>query len=250
MALVDSLLSLFRVDGQVRGLRIRLTSAERFLAGQTKQLNDLLQQQQELSTRRKHLQASIGNKEVEVKGIDQRLDKLRNELNSASNTKLHAALLTELNVIKINRSEVEDRMLAEMEQVEQLVQQIAALDLQIAERSKLRGTAQAQLEERQADVGQRLAELEAERQQAAVLVPDAALAIFDDMADTHDGEAMAAVEEIDRRNREYACGACNMHLPFEQVSKLTSGGEALMRCPSCGRILFMQDEMRGSLAKK
>jgi len=250
MALVDSLLSLFRVDGQVRGLRSRLTSAERFLAGQTKQLNDLLQQQQEIATRRKHLQASIGNKEVEVKGIDQRLEKLRNELNSASNSKLHSALLTELNVIKVSRGEVEDKMLLEMEQVEQLQQQIAAIDTQIVERTKLKNTAQAQLDERTADIGQRLSELEAERQQAAALVPEAALAIFDDMADTHDGEAMGAVEEIDRRNREYACGACNMHLPFEQVSKLTSGGDALMRCPSCGRILFMQAEMRGSLAKK
>lgn len=250
MALVDSLLTLFRVDGQVRGLRSRLTAAERYLAGQNKQLGDLVQQQNELNTRRKHVQALIATGEVEVKSIDLRIDKLRTELNSASNNKQYSALLTELNTIKVGRGEVEEKMLAGMEQLEQLQQQLDGLQAQIQERTKIRDAARLQLEERQADVGSRLAELETERRQAAAVVPPAALLIFDEMAEVHDGEAMSAIEEVDRRNREYACGACNMHLPFEQVSLLTSAADSLVRCPSCGRILFMQAEMRVSLAKK
>jgi predicted nucleic acid-binding Zn-ribbon protein len=81
-------------------------------------------------------------------------------------------------------------------------------------------------------------------------VPVQTLAIFDDLAETYEGETMAPIEEVDRKHREYACGECNMHLPFEQISQLTSRGESLIRCPSCTRILYMQEEMRGSLAKK
>ncbi len=250
MGLVDNLLNLYRVDGQVRALRSRLQSAERYLNGQSKQLADLMERHQELQTRRRHLQATTGALEVETKSIDDRLEKLRGELNSAVNNKQYSALLAELNTVKASRGQLEDRMLAEMEQVEVISKQLADLDVQVAERTKLRGVAQAQLDERKADVGQKLSELEAERQTAAAVIPHEAMTAFDELADAHDGEAMSVIEEVDRRHREYACGACNMHLPFEQVSLLSSRSDSLVRCPSCGRILFMQDELRGSLAKK
>jgi uncharacterized protein len=250
MGLVDNLQSLFRVDVQVRGLRSRLTSAERYLNGQTKLLNDLLASQQELLTRRRQLQASTGAIETEVKSIDQRMEKLRGDLNSASTNKQYTALLTELNTVKASRSTLEDRILQEMEQVEKIQEQMTQLEAQVAERTKVRDHAKAELDERRNDVGQRLSELEAERQAAAAVVPVEALHIFDELADVYEGHAMAPIEEIDRRHREYACGECNMHLPFELISMATSRSETLVRCPSCTRILFMQEEMRGSLAKK
>ena len=250
MGLVNNLLNLYRVDGQVRGLRSRLNAAERYLNAQSKMLNDLLASQQELITRRKHLQASIGNLEVEVKSVDQRLEKLRMELNSAATNKQYSAVLSELNTIKANRAEIEERMLQDMEQIEKLQAQMQEIEGQVTERTKVRDMAKAQLEERRNDVGHRLQELETERQTAAAVIPVDMLAVFDDLADSYEGQAMAPIEEVDRRHREYACGECNMHLPFEQISQLTSRGDVLVRCPSCTRILYMQEEMRGSLAKK
>lgn len=254
MSLIESLLNLHRVDAQVRGLRSRLTSAERYLAAQNKQVNDLLGQQHELQVRRKHLQASIANQEMEIKGIDERIEKLRGELNSSATNKQYTALLHELNTVKAQRAAIEDKLLGDMEQLEKLHEQFTLLEGQVAERTKVRDLAQHQLDERTADVGQRLSELESERSAAAAVVPASALAIFDDLADTYDGEVMAAVEEIDRKHRDYSCAACNMTLPFDHISQLTSkregSAEVLLRCPSCSRILHMQDEMRGTLAKK
>jgi predicted nucleic acid-binding Zn-ribbon protein len=250
MSLTDSLLSLYRVDAQVRGLRSRLESAERYLAAQEQQLNILLQQQHELHSRKRQTQAAVAALELEVKSIDDRLEKLRNELNAAVNNKQYSAVLTELNTVKTNRAGLEERELQNMEQIEAIDAQFATLEAQIAERIKVRDLAKAQLEERRGDVGTRLSELEQERAKAAAVIPASALQIFDEVADIHEGEAMAAVEEIDRRHREYACGACNIQLPFELIAMLTAKADSLVRCSACGRLLYLQEAMVSLAAKK
>lgn len=250
MAVVENLLNLYRVDAQVRGLRSRLTQAERYLAAQEKQLADLARGHQELINRRKQHQAAVANGELELKGFDQRLEKLRNDLNSAATTKQHQAVLTEMNSVKAKRADAEDKMLGEMEAVEKLADQFKAIEAQEADRVKVRDRAKLDLEERRNDVGARLAELETERAQAAALVPEPTLALFDKLADDYDGEALASIDEIDRRNREYTCNACNMHLPFELVAQLSSRSDHVHRCPSCTRILYAQEATKVALTKK
>ncbi len=120
----------------------------------------------------------------------------------------------------------------------------------IADREKVRELAAEQLRDREEEISARLAELESERSQAAASVPQSALAVFDEMVEICDGEPMAELEEINRRHRDYACGACHMTVPFEHVSVLLSGGNTLVRCTACSRILYMQEETKGALAKK
>lgn len=250
MTLMECLLHLNQVDAQVRGLRSRLESAQRYLDAQTRQRDELNSAVSELQTRRKHVRASIANLETEMAGIDERIEKLRNELNSAETNKQYTAILTELNTVKVRRADVEDHVLQEMESVESLDAQHEQARGQVTEREKIRGIAEQQLAERRSEIGERLGELEAERAQAAAAVPSDVLQVFDEMAYIFDGEAMAEVNEINRRHREYACGACNIHLPFELVSKLMGGVQSVVRCASCQRILYMQDDLRGALAKK
>ena len=250
MGSIDNLLNLFRVDAQVRGLRSRLDSARRYLNAQEKLLKELQQQSEELQTRRRQTLAKIQNLEVERSVLDQRIEKYRNDLNNAVNSKQYSTVLSELNTIKTQRNELEDRILEEMERVEGVEKEAQALDAQLRERKKVRDVAAAELTERQAEVGTRLGELESERDTAAAVVPAADLAIFNSIGEIYDGEAMAQLEEIDRKSREYACGACNVHTPFEIVSVLLTGSNQLVRCNSCGRILYMQESMRGSLVKK
>ncbi len=250
MGSIDTLLNLHRVDSQVRALRHRLDSAKRNLQAQTRLLETADQQLQELSSHKRQIQATIGNLESEVAGIDQRLEKLRTELNSAVTNKQYSAVLTELNTVKLDRSGLEDRVLQEMERIEQLDQQFAEIESQRGDRATVRDAARHELEQREAEVGDRLTELGTERDAAAAEVPGAELAVFNEMADCYDGEAMAPIEEVDRRHREYACGACNMHIPFEQVVVLLGGCDTLVRCTACTRILYLQEETRGALVKK
>ncbi|MHC5025841.1 MAG: zinc ribbon domain-containing protein [Planctomycetota bacterium] len=247
---MESLLRLHQVDSQVRGLRSRQESAERYLRVQQTQLDRLEQQANELAARKRHVQATTANLETEVAVIDERIEKLRNELNSAETNKQYTAVLTELNTVKVNRSELEERILNEMEMIETLGVEEGEIAGQTDERRKVRDVAKDQLDERRNEIGERLAELETERAQAATSVPGNSLAVFEHIADMYEGEALAEVDEIDRRRRDYACGACHMTVPFEHIASLVGGREDLVRCTACERILYLHDEMRGTLAKK
>jgi predicted nucleic acid-binding Zn-ribbon protein len=66
----------------------------------------------------------------------------------------------------------------------------------------------------------------------------------------YEGEAISEVAELNRRHREYACGECNIQVPFEQVSLLLSGSNSLVRCPACFRILSIHEDLRAGLVGK
>lgn len=250
VSLINDLLSLYRIDAQLRGLQSRLSVAGRDHEQQVKRLEQLASQRQNLESLTRQVQATLANLELEAKSLDERSAKLREELNASQTNKQYSAVLNELNTVKTARSDLDTRMMSEMERLETLKADAAALETSVADRIKMRDHAAAQLAERRAEIGDRLAELQKQRDAAASMIPDRALEVFNSMADSYDGEAMAAIEEKDRRNREYACSACNMHLPFEVVSQLTSGGSRLMQCTACQRILFIEEETRGALVKK
>jgi predicted nucleic acid-binding Zn-ribbon protein len=249
MSLVENLLKLYRVDSQVRGLRSRVESAERYHTAQKSKHDEIAQLRKELETRKKHVQAHVKNLEVEAAGHDEQLEKFREDLNNSSTAKQYNAVLTELNTVKELRNALEDSVLEEMQRIDDLDKEITDVTEQLAERVKVRDVAESQLAEREQEVGERLAELEAERAVAAEAIPASTLALFDEIAHTHDGEVMAPVEEIDRRRREYACGECNMHMPFEQVASLMGHLDTIVRCTACSRILYLQEEVRGALTK-
>ena len=93
MSLTENLVNLFPLDAQVRGLRKRLESAERYFSGQSRHVEELETQRRELETRHRQIQAKIGNLEGETAVLDERLEKLRNELNAATTNKQYSAVL-------------------------------------------------------------------------------------------------------------------------------------------------------------
>jgi len=250
MSLLDNLLLLYRVDAQVRGLKTRVGSAERFLAAQEAKLADIESQKSELESRRRQIQAKAANLETELGSHTARIDKLRAELNEAETNKQYTALLTEVNTVKAMRADVEAQALQHLEQVEELTRELEAIEHHRIERIKQRDVAAAQLEERRHDVGDRLAELEREREIAAAAIPSKELRLFVDLADRYEGEAMAALDAIDVRNKEYACSACNMHVPFQTVASLRGFSDAIVRCSACQRILYLSDEARALAGRK
>ena len=136
MTLLSNLISLFQIDSQVRGLRSRLESAQVYLDTQERLLAELREQREESEARRRQLQATIGNLDVEGTALGERIEKLRGELDVATTNKQYGAVLTEVNTTKLARTELDDRVYEEMEKVEEIDRQLEKLKGNHLERAK------------------------------------------------------------------------------------------------------------------
>ena len=100
----------------------------------------------------------------------------------------------------------------------------------------------------QDEVGGKLEELESERDAAGEHLSDDVRKTFDRLSHTYDGEAMAEIEEQDRRRMEYTCGGCYTLITVESVNALLTRPDQLTTCGTCNRILYVGAELRESLA--
>lgn len=249
MGLSDQLLTLYRVDSQVRGLRSRVDNAQHYLSAQDRQLDQLETERSEVDRQIKQREATIANLETERQGFTERVDKLREELNACTTSKHYAAVQTEMRNLKEKSDELDLEALEIMEEVDQERAKLGAMEGKITERQTIRETAETDLTQRSKDVGERLAELETERTTAAAVLPDKALTLFDKVADETEGETLAEIREVNRRHRVYACGECSMELPFDAVVRLTDSADELVQCSGCQRILYLEEALRLALAK-
>ncbi len=246
MGLNDTLHGLFLVDQQVRGLESRLDGARQHVRAQQIKIEQLTRQRDEVAHRLKHAQATAANLENDANAFEQRIAKLREQMNNAKTNKEYSAFLVEVNTLKAEKAKIEDQTLEEMTRIDGLKEELAALEARLADQQKIRERADRELAERQSEVAGRLEELKTERAEAAAKVPTDALAVFDRLADQFEGEAMAPVIEADRRRLEYGCGGCFMQIPVERVNQLATQ-DVLVQCPSCQRMLYLEPELREAM---
>ena len=247
MSLQENLLKLFLLEQKVRGLQSRSESAANRLRIQSTRLKQSLQQQTELGEQLRLAQAKAAGLEGQMKDLELRVDKLRGQMNNVTNNKEYAALLLEVNTLKGEKSKFEDQTLEAMGKVDALKAEYSGLETKVAEQNKLVAVAQNELTSAKEAVAGELNPLIIERDKAREEVPIDARNKFDQMLDIHDGEAMASVIEESRKHLEYSCGGCYLSIPVERLNALMVRDEVVC-CPSCGRILFVEKELRASFS--
>ncbi len=250
VSLQEKLYDLFLLDQQVRGLRTRLDAATRRLTLQDKKLGQLRQQQAELADQFKHAQAEVSTLEHQSNDAEERVTKLREQMNSVRNNKEYSAMLVEVNTLKDEKSKLEDQALAKMSTSDDLKQRLEDVKTQADTQAKLVESAKTEVINAKNEVGVQLNDATEKREAAASLIPADILATFERLADHYDGETMGQIEEQDRRRREYTCNGCYMELPIERVNAVMVKPDTLVTCPSCNRFLYIKQELKAEIGAK
>ncbi len=250
MSLLDDLRELFHLDQQVRGMQKRLDAATRRHNAQQTKLSQLNQQSQEVADQLKQAKVKASTLENQTKEAEQRIEHLREQMQSVRSNKEYSAVLVELNTLKVDNGKVEDELLAQLGEIDRLNEQAEAFEARVADQQKLVNNAQAEIESCRAEIGHELDSVTAKRGEAEQRLPTEIREQFNRTAHVHEGEAMAVVIEENRRRMEYTCGGCYMAIPVERVNSLMTLKDQIIFCPNCSRILYIDQELKESIGSK
>ena len=194
-----------------------LVRTRSILADEQKRLEELKRQQHSL--------------EWEVDDITTKLKTTEDKLYSGriGNPKELSGLEQEARLLKNRRHQLEDKDLEIMEQVEQVAKAVADLESEYQEveagwRNQQQGFS-AQLEQLEETV----AELKQRRESLCAEIEPPAIEIYREIKKKK-GTGVARVEQG-------ICQGCRISLPVSELQQ--ARGNNLVRCSSCGRILFL-----------
>jgi predicted nucleic acid-binding Zn-ribbon protein len=177
---------------------------------------------------------NIRAKEKDLEFLAVKRARSEGRLYEVKTNKEYSAVLLEIEEIKQEKAEIEEQILGLME----LGERVAA---DIREAEQLHGRREEQATRDVAEVGKRLAAVEAELETAraarggrAAELPPALLGDYDRIRRARGGVAVAAV------GAAAICGGCRVTIRPQAIQELRAA-QTLMLCESCGRFLFWQD---------
>lgn len=227
------------VENRLRAVKVKLERCRRSVILQENQVRNL---QNAFDAKKEEIlltRVQADRLELELKSKDEVIIKLRAALNTAKTNKEYSAILTQLNTSKADNSKLENQILDLMKIIEADEADCAKLQEEIdREKQKLqeiRGDADALAAKYEAQI----VEIQKEWDAAAENIPQESLQIFNRVAETYDGQAMAMVELHGGRTESYSCGGCFMGVPSETANMLMTRDDVL-RCPNCTRILVIE----------
>lgn len=238
-AKLEALRVLQDIELQIVDIRRQLAAKQN---GAKRQANRLKEAEQALATARedlKHTQVELDALDVEIKGRNAHVSRLRDNLNSVKTNKEYAAVLSQLNNEKADATRLETRLFQLYETVEAkkkaIAEQQAAVEAEAARLQNLRG----QLDQAQNSFKQRMELLERQRAEAAAKLPPKERELFERVSERYDGEVMARVVRTHPRRDEFMCDGCNVALAVERANALLSRDD-IITCDNCGRVLYIE----------
>ena len=198
----------------------------------------------------KQSQVASATAEKRVKELEERVGQLREQMNNVKSNKEYSAILVEVNTVKVDLEKHEEAALTLMGRVDMFQKELTEVDQKHTEQlARVKG-AKGDVDTCLSEVDQELGELQSQKDEAEKKVPADAISTFNQVANIHSGETLAEVVEVSRRTMDYSCGGCYMSIPVERVNALISNHDNIVCCPSCGRILYVDQEVRESVSGK
>lgn len=235
------LIRLQGVENRLRAAKAKLGRCRRSVLFQENQLRTLQSGLEAKQEEIKLTNLQISRLELDLKGRDEQIGKLRSQLNLARTNKEYSALLTELNTAKADDSKLETQVLELMKNLEADQAACEEIKKQIEEQRAKVEEVRKESESKAVELEQDVEAIQQEWNAAAKDIPVDALRIFERVAETYDGEAMAEIEQP-QDNGTFSCGGCYMGIPAEVVNVLSGARDEIIRCTSCTRILYLKDK--------
>jgi predicted nucleic acid-binding Zn-ribbon protein len=219
-----------QLDQQVAELTVLIDSLPTQIQTLQSQLDDFIHAHEE---RKKRLAANLKERrdqEGEVKVIQEKITKHKDQLYQVKTNEQYRAMLKEIEGEEGNIRKIEDQILEKMIEAEDIQKHIqeAAARLE-GEKARVAAEIKRLQDERQKDLDER-ERLQARRKELAATLSRSVLALYERIRTYRTGAAVAEV-------RDGLCTACNVRLRPQIYNEVRSN-EAVLTCENCSRIVY------------
>ena len=215
-----------RLQREIEALPKRLAELEKKLAAEKLALEQAEKAIKEEEAKRRRL-------ESDIKDLQQKILKFREQTSSVKTNEQYAALQHEIAFAEAEIRRIEDRELESMERSEQFEAQRAKARQELADQARVVELEKEAARTTSAEQQAKLASLMDERTRLRANVDQAILATYDRVASAR-GTGLARVQG-------QRCLGCQMALRPQAWNQVRSG--EILPCESCARLLYYDPEM-------
>jgi predicted nucleic acid-binding Zn-ribbon protein len=235
-------------DVAFRGAQAKLAAATRSLRQQQHKVDTL---SGELATASKlllELSARAAELESDVKSREEHIQKLRDRQMNLSNAREYQAILVDISTQKVDKAQIEEQAIAAIDASEKQKAVVADLTARLEVDRKKLAEISSQIDQQVRKLESEVATAKAPRDAAAEVISPSIVANYVRMADRYEGEGAAAIERPSGRDEEYLCTGCNTYLVADVYNRIRTLRDDVVYCKSCGRILYIPEELTADKA--
>lgn len=220
-------LRIVEIKEQQRRIPEQKAAAEAPLKETRRRLQDITTSAESLAKERRSVERDLESHEAQIQ-------KLRARLSELKTNKEYQAHLFEIEMANRKKSEIEDRILSYMEQIERAQQEIKQTQSTLADAERAYNTEQAQLQALSDSLATELSGLEESRLHVARLLDKELLDRYNRLKSKLKALALAPI-------RNGICSGCRLQLPPQLVAEVKRS-DVLQSCSYCQRILYWEGE--------
>lgn len=244
---VDRLLGVFRVGQQLRGLTSRVAFAQKFFAAVSQHYAALQQIHSTIADRLRAVETEKSIADGAVRRAAEQIAAIHDRLRDVCDATSQSDCRREMDVAARTHATAIELLQAKAAGLATLQREFAEAGRQLALRKDFNDRALADIGLRRRDIAERFSELQSVELRLRAECPGDLLRELDAAVLRLGDDAMAAIEEIDRRNHEWSCGSCQMGIPANVASAVSM--RHVQRCPACRCFLYIEQVITNSTKK-
>lgn len=226
---VKYLVELQNIDSQLEDLNNLLGNLPKMVEELNQKENDLLSKIEENKIKLKNINLSSNKSETSNSQIDEKINKLTDQLFLVTNNKQYDALTSEIEHLQDQKSNHETDLLTYIEEKEIIEKEIVDDEKLCEELKEDLNNRRGKLEKAMSETADEKKALEKSRNQKVSEIDVNTIQIYTKVFSARGGIAVVSLSGD-------SCGGCGAALPPQKASEVRSGEPH--RCDSCGRFLY------------
>ena len=228
---ITHLVELQDIDSQLDDLNGLLGDLPKMVEELNEQESRLLSKIEEDKTRLKEINLSLKKSETANSEIQEKINKLTDQLFLVTNNKQYDALTNEIDHFKEQKDENDSNIILSMDEKEIVEKSIGENETSLEDLKTNLGIRRKKLETALSETSEEKAALEKSREKQISKIDSSTIQIYTKVISARSGVAVVSLSGD-------ACGGCGAALPIQMASEIRAAAAHTHRCDNCGRFVY------------